>query len=291
MKDKSVRKFATILLLGAVACGTGVLLVPRHALAQSTPTYNAAAAAKGLQIAPVPLDFAGRDRNQVGYGSYLVNAVGGCNDCHTNPPYSPESDPYNGKPKAVNTAGYLAGGVAFGPFTSRNITPSAAGPVTGSLANFKTVMKTGEDLRKLHLPISPLLQVMPWPVYQDLEDADLEAIYAYLSSIPCVEGGPEEKPNRCKPVDAVAEPKNATVQAFQFALDGSKSASVDGKPLKYRWSIPQGYPPAAILFGDTAKPIVQSGVRGPVTLKFDLTVTDSTGRTDTDTATINYVGR
>jgi hypothetical protein len=27
----------------------------------------------------------------VGLGSYLVNAAGGCNDCHTNPPYAPEA--------------------------------------------------------------------------------------------------------------------------------------------------------------------------------------------------------
>ena len=36
----------------------------------------------------IKLNLKGRDRSQVGLGSYLVNAVGGCNDCHTAPPYT-----------------------------------------------------------------------------------------------------------------------------------------------------------------------------------------------------------
>jgi len=278
----------------AAVFGTGALFHAPVVWAQTTPTYNAAAVTKGLQIAPVQLDLTGRDRNQVGYGSYLVNAVGGCNDCHTNPPFKPGGDPFMGKTKAVNTAGYMAGGVAFGPFMSRNITPGVDGPVTGSLANFKTVMKTGADLKKLHPQIAPNLQVMPWPVYQEMIDPDLEAIFAYLSSIPCVEGGPGEKANRCAPAvitTAVAEPKNATVLAFQINLDATKSISADGKPLAYRWTTAQGSPVAAILFGDTPNPIVQFGSRGPVAYKFDLTVTDSKGKTATDSVTINYAGR
>ena len=39
-----------------------------------------------IQIAPVPLSLAGLNRDLVGLGSYLVNAIGGCQDCHTNPP-------------------------------------------------------------------------------------------------------------------------------------------------------------------------------------------------------------
>lgn len=36
----------------------------------------------------IKLNLKGRDRSQVGLGSYLVNAVGGCNDCHTAPSYT-----------------------------------------------------------------------------------------------------------------------------------------------------------------------------------------------------------
>ena len=295
MRRSSVRKVATWLTSTAAVFGAGALFIAPTLRAQTTtPTYNAAAVQKGLQITPVPLDLKGRDENQVGYGSYLVNAVAGCNDCHTNPSYKPTADPYQGKTKGVNTAGYMAGGTAFGPFTSRNITPSVDGPVTGSLANFKTVFKTGADLKKLHPQISPLLQVMPWPVYQDLMDSDVEAIFAYLSSIPCVEGGPGERENRCAPAvvtTAVAGPKDATIQLFQANLDGTKSISADGKPLTYNWTLAPGSPSAAILFADTANPIVQFATRGPVTYQFNLTVKDSTGKTATDTVMINYVGR
>lgn len=292
MRKNGFRRVAIPLVGAAALLGIGGLFQAPVVRAQAPATYDETAVQKGLQIAPVPLNFTGRDRNQVGYGSYLVNAVGGCNDCHTNPSYKPEGDPFTGKPKAINTAGYLAGGTAFGPFTSRNLTPSVDGPATGSLSNFKLVFKTGTDVRRLHPQISPLLQVMPWPLYQDMTDRDLEAIYAYLSSIPCVEGGPEEKANRCgqpaATTTAVAEPKNATVTAVQIQLDGRKSTSADGRPLTYRWGTAQGSPTAVILGGDTATPIVQFSV-GAVPYKFELTVTDSAGRTATDSVTVNYV--
>lgn len=90
---------------------------------------------------------------------------------------------------------------------------------------------------------------------------------------------------------AVAGPKNAIVTSRDFQLDGLKSTSADGKPLTYLWSIPQGqgYPAAGITRGDTPVPTVQFGrTRGLYT--FQLTVADSTGKTATDTVTINYQG-
>jgi hypothetical protein len=38
---------------------------------------------------------------------------------------------------------------------------------------------------------------MPWPNFQNLTDRQLEAIYTFLSAIPCLEGGPGEPANRC----------------------------------------------------------------------------------------------
>jgi nicotinate dehydrogenase subunit B len=88
---------------------------------------------------------------------------------------------------------------------------------------------------------------------------------------------------------AIAGPKNATAIARQLQLDGTASTSFDGKPLSYHWTGVPGTPQAAILHGDTASPIVQFGSgRGAYT--FQLTVTDSSGRTATDTVTINYIG-
>jgi hypothetical protein len=38
---------------------------------------------RGFEIAPVPLNLKGKDLRAVGLGSYLVNAVASCNDCHS----------------------------------------------------------------------------------------------------------------------------------------------------------------------------------------------------------------
>jgi hypothetical protein len=143
---------------------------------------------QGFRIAPVELNLKGKNRALVGLGSYIVNAQGGCNDCHTNPPFAPGGDPFLDEPKKINAAHYLAGGVRFGPFTSRNITPDRSGRPAGlTLAQFLRVMRTGADLNNGHPSISPLLQVMPWPVYQDMTDRDLRAVYEYLTAIPHAE--------------------------------------------------------------------------------------------------------
>jgi hypothetical protein len=91
----------------------------------------------------------------------------------------------------INAQNYLAGGTVFGPFRSRNLTPDANGLPAGlALAQFKDVMRKGTDFDQLHPQISPLLQVMPWPVYREMTDRDLEAIYAFLSAIPHAEPAP-----------------------------------------------------------------------------------------------------
>ena len=122
---------------------------------------------RGFAIAPVHLTFKHKDRAAVGLGSYLVNAVGGCNDCHTNPAYSLGGDPFRGQHKQVNTSHYLAGGAQFGPFTSRNITPGNGLPET--FEEFSLIIRTGFDPDHLHPQFGPLLQVMPWPVFQSMD--------------------------------------------------------------------------------------------------------------------------
>jgi len=43
-----------------------------------------------------------------------------------------------------------------------------------------------------------LLQIMPWPNFQDYSDQDLRAIYEYLKAVPCVQGNyPGDAANRC----------------------------------------------------------------------------------------------
>lgn len=138
--------------------------------------------ARGFAIAPVPLNLKGKNRAFVGLGSYIVNAQGGCNDCHTNPPYAMGGDPFLGQPLKVNAARYLAGGTPFGPsLVSANITPDARGLPAGlTFPEFLHLMRTGED------PDEPgeKLQVMPWPVFGQMRWADLRAVYEYLRAIP-----------------------------------------------------------------------------------------------------------
>jgi hypothetical protein len=153
----------------------------------------------GMAIAPVPLNVTGKNRSLVWLGSYIVNAQGGCNDCHTAPNYAAGGDPFLGQPTQVNVEGYLAGGIPFGPFVSRNLTPNGSGrPANLTLEGFIETLRTGRDLkhREPHVPSADhdLLQVMPWPVYGQMTDRDLKAMYEYLRSIPCI-GSPE----RCAP--------------------------------------------------------------------------------------------
>jgi hypothetical protein len=142
---------------------------------------------RGFELAPVPLNLHHKNRALVGLGSYIVNAQGGCNDCHTCPPYAPEHDPYTGGDGAYNAENYLAGGQTFGPFVSRNITPDDTGKPAGlTREEFIDLVRHGHD------PDHPgqLLQVMPWPVYGRMLTRDLEAVYEYLRSIPHAEHGP-----------------------------------------------------------------------------------------------------
>jgi hypothetical protein len=171
---------------------------------------------RGLEAAPVPLNMRGKDRELVGLGSYLVNVAAECNGCHSAGPaseYARGGNPYFGQPAVVNQATYLGGGRDFGPLIpgtpniiSRNLTPDRTGRPAGGLsfAEFHHILRTGEDLDHLHPKCSEfvsqnclpapfdgdLLQIMPWPAYQNMATSDIRAIYEYLRAVPCIEGPP-----------------------------------------------------------------------------------------------------
>jgi hypothetical protein len=319
-------KMKKLIVTGSVAAlvVAGLLFhAPRGQAQSPTDPVQQAKIQMGLKISPVKITMGNQDPNLVGYGSYIVNAVASCNDCHTASPqaeYSPGGTPYfNQHPTVVNPATFMGGGNDFGAFPdptgnfphiiSRNLTPDASGMPEGgnTYAQFVQIIRTGVDMDHMHptckgapdgtcIPApfdGDLLQIMPWPILQNMSDYDLQAIYAYLSTIPCVEGGPGEPANRCgtstPKTTAVAGPKNITVTASGIQLDGTKSTSADGKPLTYFWTIPQGSPSTAISGGTTATPTVTfQSTRG--TYSFLLTVTDSTGKSSTDTANVLYMG-
>ena len=173
-------------LIVSCAMSTALFLGASPALADSAKTN--ARVRIGLEIAPVTLDLRGRNRALVGLGSYFVNATGGCNDCHTSPPYAAGGDPFKGQPEVVNVARYLAGGTPFGPFlVSRNLTPDENGLPAGlTFEQFRETLRTGVDQDDP----TRLLQVMPWPVFGKLTDRDLLAIYTYLRLIPSLPDTP-----------------------------------------------------------------------------------------------------
>src|SRR6266478_4699526 len=93
---------------------------------------------RGFEIAPVPLNLQGKNRELVGLGSYIVNGQGDCNGCHSAGPqteFAPGGNPYFGQPEKINTATYLGGGRDFGKVSgppspdiiSRNLTPDRTG--------------------------------------------------------------------------------------------------------------------------------------------------------------------
>ena len=181
-----------------------VFLAVAHVRAHDDEKQDDSRIKAGFRIAPVPLNFKGKNRERVGLGSYLVNAVGGCNDCHTCPsydpgpngpaqghnPFGPPFGPVGGGDGKINSKNYLAGGVLFAPpgVVSPNLTPDA---ITGrpdgnhTFAQFKNLIRTGHDPDEG----GRILQVMPWPVYRNMNDDDLRAIYEYLRAIPHAEPG------------------------------------------------------------------------------------------------------
>jgi hypothetical protein len=179
--------------LSLVVLGLAFLAVAVYATDDRDREHGDGRVERGLDLSPVPLHVTRENRERVGLGSYIVNAQGGCNDCHTCPSYA--VDPYRTgvRKGAVNAANFLAGGVAFvtpgGTFISPNLTPDPSQhnlPDSGhTFDQFKSMMRTGHDADAPH----QILQVMPWPVYGNMSDEDLLAVYSYLKAIPHAEPG------------------------------------------------------------------------------------------------------
>lgn len=186
-------KLAALILLSPCLALPGLTSAAGKGKENGKDIFKTEASIKiGREIAPVPLNLQGKNPALVYLGSYIVNAQGGCNDCHTHPAYAPGGDPYMGEKEMVNTEQYLAGGRQFGPFiTSKNITPDANGLPAGlTFEEFADVLRTGVD------PDNPgeILQVMPWPIYGKMTTRDLRAVYEYLRAIPSLPDNPNPGP-------------------------------------------------------------------------------------------------
>ena len=219
MARHSFLKSASIITALAVMILAGLTTKLTRVRAGEGNDTDEAKVRRGFDIAPVPLNLAGKNRALVGLGSYIVNAVGDCNGCHSAGPateFAPGGSPYFLSPpytgtKQLNVKTYLGGGRDFGPFGglphlySRNLTPDKTGRAAGGLtfAQFSEILRHGTDFDHVHpnctAPNTPancmnppfngdLLQVMRWPFFQDMTDRDMLAIYEYLSAVPCNPG-------------------------------------------------------------------------------------------------------
>jgi mono/diheme cytochrome c family protein len=122
-----------------------------------------------VQPAPVPPHASPPARR----GEYLVH-IGNCTGCHTT------ADPQN----HVVPGMLFAGGRVFvrpwGTVASANITRDPSGIGYYDEAQFIRTIRTG------HVGARPLNRTMPFPVFRNLADDDLKAIFAYLRTLPPV---------------------------------------------------------------------------------------------------------
>ena len=151
-------------------------------------------------------------------GRYIVSTAG-CHDCHTPwkiGPKGPEPDmsrALSGHPEALkmppapalpegpwlvvsaatNTAYAGPWGVSF----TANLTPDAeTGLGDWTERDFVATIRTGRHMGRGREILPP----MPVPVYNNLTDSDLKAVYAYLRTIPPVKNRvPEPVPPARKP--------------------------------------------------------------------------------------------
>jgi hypothetical protein len=221
MKPTNGNPIRNTLLAGAAMIAASILGGAQFAHADNGDDRSGdeAKIRTGFEVAPVPLNLHGKRRELVGLGSYLVNVVADCNGCHTANPateYAEGGNPYfkGSPPQVVNQRTYLGGGRDFGPLVagltpnivSRNLTPDKTGRPAGgrTFEEFSYILRTGADLDHLHpncsssittacfpafLPFNgDLLQIMPWPAYQNMSVHELRAIYEYLAAIPCIAG-------------------------------------------------------------------------------------------------------
>ncbi|HVY45867.1 MAG TPA: hypothetical protein VHB21_08315 [Minicystis sp.] len=131
------------------------------------------------------------DQAKFGRGSYLVNAIASCNDCHTNAPRLP-----SGK---INTAAYLTGGAVFEnappPFTNqkRSMSADLIGANNGFYDPFFSFLELIQEGKHVEDPGQPpLAWPMPWPTFRNMTLDDLESIYVYIETVPRI-SGPEDK--------------------------------------------------------------------------------------------------
>ncbi len=151
---------------------------------------------RGLAVSPeADVRHLRGDRREFGLGSYIVNTMTHCEDCHTNPDRRPDFK--------INTAAYLTGGAVYAvppplqPVLGqvRAMSANLTGAVNGFYAEpgvnyalFRAIMKTGTHADES--PPRPLgfpMNIIAANLANLLED-DLHAVFVYESNVPHISG-------------------------------------------------------------------------------------------------------
>jgi cytochrome c553 len=103
-------------------------------------------------------------------GEYLTHLIG-CQDCHT-----PVGADHNFIPGMDFGGGQVFEG-PWGKVASANLTPDPTGISYYDQALFIRTIRTG------YVGSRPLNQLMPWSIFRNMTDDDLNAIFAYLKTL------------------------------------------------------------------------------------------------------------
>lgn len=191
----------------------------------AVPTAGQAQTADGARPLPTATTApADAKSDQLARGKYLV-AIAACNDCHTPFKLGPNgAEPdmermLSGHPQALlmppaprlpegpwlatvaatNTAWAGPWGVSY----TANLTPD---PETGlgkwTLRNFVDTIRSGRHMGRGREILPP----MPYPMYRQMTDADLAAVFSYLQSIPAIRNRVPEPTPPSAPLASAARP-------------------------------------------------------------------------------------
>jgi mono/diheme cytochrome c family protein len=139
----------------------------------------------------------------VAHGAYLVDALYRCHACHSDDPEGID------RVDARSTPGWLGGGLRMQDAAGEGVIATNLTPDPTGLADWST-----EDLRRALVDgFRPDGELVRWPMprYPALDDLDIEAIYAYLRTVPPIERTVERPPRRV--IGRVADPGRHVYEA------------------------------------------------------------------------------
>ncbi|MBA3394028.1 MAG: hypothetical protein H0T89_15375 [Deltaproteobacteria bacterium] len=210
-------------------------------------------------------------RNAVERGRYIMNTLGACTFCHT--PQNPDGSRdltrlLAGIDCFIDVVPDIPAGTdpnnAVGCLSSRNLTNHPTGLANATDAQIRAAMTLG-----IRIDDKKLSPVMPYWVYHNMTDADLDAVIAYMRTVPGVDHtvaanqSPWLEINNgtmvAEPIDPATIPMPAAGPDHESAMRGRYLSSMAGLCIDCHTPSypPAGNPPQPVLFPrpiDMSKP-------------------------------------